>query len=94
VNWGGLGQPYGQTTMIADVTDGLSNTAAWSERLAGMGYKTTDNNGGPILDPLTPSTNIYYVPIASALPNFASNPGVQLGQGQMMMCSPLALPGV
>jgi prepilin-type processing-associated H-X9-DG protein len=57
----GAGPPTGRVKTIADVTDGLSNTAAWSERVRGIGYKTNDD-GGPYLDPLKPSTTIYFIP--------------------------------
>jgi prepilin-type N-terminal cleavage/methylation domain-containing protein/prepilin-type processing-associated H-X9-DG protein len=56
------GDPWGYCATIASVTDGLSNTAAWSERIKGIGYKTTDNNGGPFIDSQSPSTTAWYVP--------------------------------
>jgi prepilin-type N-terminal cleavage/methylation domain-containing protein/prepilin-type processing-associated H-X9-DG protein len=56
----GAGTPKGKTVSIAAITDGTSNTAAWSERCTGIGYKTTDA-GGPFLDPLKPSTTIYSI---------------------------------
>jgi prepilin-type processing-associated H-X9-DG protein len=82
--WGGLGAPYGRTTTIAAITDGLSNTVAWSERIKGVGHTTTDAaNGGPIIDGQSPTTNAYYVPEATALPNFSNNPGASLSPAQM-----------
>jgi prepilin-type processing-associated H-X9-DG protein len=69
------GTPAGQGSPsawgFATITDGLSNTAAFSEHLKGMG----DNSNAP--DPLQPSAKIYTVnltdtnvsgPAASALP--------------------------
>jgi prepilin-type N-terminal cleavage/methylation domain-containing protein/prepilin-type processing-associated H-X9-DG protein len=56
----GAGTPKGYSVSIAAITDGLSNTAAFSERCTGIGYKTTDA-GGPFLDPLSPSTTIYNI---------------------------------
>jgi prepilin-type N-terminal cleavage/methylation domain-containing protein/prepilin-type processing-associated H-X9-DG protein len=63
------GNPLGLCVTFAMVTDGTSNTAAWSERIKGIGYKTQDNNGGPFIDPLTPSTTAWYIPENTALPN-------------------------
>ena len=57
-HWGRA--PKGKTVSIAAITDGTSNTAAWSERCTGIGYKTTDA-GGPFLDPVKPSTTIYSI---------------------------------
>ncbi len=56
------GPPWGYCATIASVTDGLSNTAAWSERIKGIGYKTTDNNGAQYIDGQTPSTTLWYIP--------------------------------
>jgi prepilin-type N-terminal cleavage/methylation domain-containing protein/prepilin-type processing-associated H-X9-DG protein len=80
---GGLGSPYGHTIQIGEVTDGLSNTVAWSERVKGVGYHTNDNNGGPFIDALSPSTTIFYIPEATALPNFSANGNAQLAWQQM-----------
>jgi prepilin-type N-terminal cleavage/methylation domain-containing protein/prepilin-type processing-associated H-X9-DG protein len=56
----GAGTPKGFSISIAAITDGTSNTAAWSERCTGIGYKTSDA-GGPFLDPSKPSTTIYSI---------------------------------
>jgi prepilin-type processing-associated H-X9-DG protein len=47
---------------IGMITDGTSNTAAWSEKVKGIGYKTNDNGGNQNPDPLSPSTTIYMIP--------------------------------
>jgi prepilin-type N-terminal cleavage/methylation domain-containing protein/prepilin-type processing-associated H-X9-DG protein len=52
-----LGPPSGFVVNAAMITDGLSNTAAWSERVRGIGY---DENG--TVDPQPPSTTLWYIP--------------------------------
>jgi prepilin-type N-terminal cleavage/methylation domain-containing protein/prepilin-type processing-associated H-X9-DG protein len=47
------------TAKPADVTDGLSNTAAFSERIKGFG------DIEPLPDPMTPSTTIWLVPMTN-----------------------------
>jgi prepilin-type processing-associated H-X9-DG protein len=58
----GIGPPVGFVVKIAMITDGTSNTAAWSERVKGIGYKSTDNNGAQFPDPQVPSTMLWYIP--------------------------------
>jgi prepilin-type N-terminal cleavage/methylation domain-containing protein/prepilin-type processing-associated H-X9-DG protein len=55
-----LGPPWATVITIASATDGLSNTAAFSERVTGIGYEVgpTDST----IDPLTPSTTLWYIP--------------------------------
>jgi prepilin-type N-terminal cleavage/methylation domain-containing protein/prepilin-type processing-associated H-X9-DG protein len=65
----GAGNPIGQVVSIGGITDGTSNTAAWSEKVKGIGYKTTDT-GGPFLDGLKPSTTIWFVPSGGGTPYF------------------------
>src|SRR4029077_2431317 len=43
------GPSTGKVKRLADITDGLSNTVAWSEQLKGIGFKTNDP-GGPNID--------------------------------------------
>jgi prepilin-type N-terminal cleavage/methylation domain-containing protein/prepilin-type processing-associated H-X9-DG protein len=62
-NLAGAGSPIGTAVTIASVTDGLSNTAAFSERVKGIGNKSMDCNGAPCADPLSPSTVLWYFPI-------------------------------
>ena len=57
-----FGTPTGTCVTIAAVTDGTSNTAAWSERKTGIGFKTTDNGGAQFIDGTSPSTTIYNIP--------------------------------
>jgi prepilin-type N-terminal cleavage/methylation domain-containing protein/prepilin-type processing-associated H-X9-DG protein len=57
-----IGPAFGTVVSIASVTDGTSNTAAWSERIKGIGYKTTDNGGSPFIDGGSPTTTLYYFP--------------------------------
>jgi prepilin-type N-terminal cleavage/methylation domain-containing protein/prepilin-type processing-associated H-X9-DG protein len=56
------GPPTGFVVTIGMVTDGLSNTAAWSERVRGVGYNAMTGPGLPEWDGLSPSTNLLYVP--------------------------------
>jgi prepilin-type N-terminal cleavage/methylation domain-containing protein/prepilin-type processing-associated H-X9-DG protein len=63
------GSPIGQVTTIAAITDGTSNTAAWSEKVRGIGYKTGGTAG---MDPLSPSTTIYYLGAGFLTSNFTS----------------------
>jgi prepilin-type N-terminal cleavage/methylation domain-containing protein len=56
------GPPTGFVVRIAMVTDGLSNTAAWSERVRGVGYNARVTPGSTEWDGATPSTNLYFVP--------------------------------
>ncbi len=55
------GAPRGKVKSIAEISDGLSNTIAWSEQLKGIGFRTNDA-GGPNIDGLKPSTTIYFIP--------------------------------
>jgi prepilin-type N-terminal cleavage/methylation domain-containing protein/prepilin-type processing-associated H-X9-DG protein len=57
-----LGAPTGFVVQIADVTDGLSNTAAFSERVRGIGYNEMADDPTWTPDPSTPSTNLYFIP--------------------------------
>jgi prepilin-type N-terminal cleavage/methylation domain-containing protein/prepilin-type processing-associated H-X9-DG protein len=50
------GQPTGFVVTIAMITDGTSNTAAFSEKIKGVGY----NEDGTV-DGSTPSTTYYYI---------------------------------
>jgi prepilin-type N-terminal cleavage/methylation domain-containing protein/prepilin-type processing-associated H-X9-DG protein len=52
-----LGAPTGFVVSVAMITDGLSNTAAWSERVRGIGFA---ENG--LVDSQPPSTTLWYIP--------------------------------
>jgi len=56
----GAGTPLGMVVSIAAITDGTSNTAAWSERIKGLGFRTDRVGYAP--DPAKPSTTIYNIP--------------------------------
>jgi prepilin-type N-terminal cleavage/methylation domain-containing protein/prepilin-type processing-associated H-X9-DG protein len=56
----GAGTPLGQVVSIAMITDGTSNTAAWSEKVKGIGYKTSTTPSLNV-DPLTPSTTLWAI---------------------------------
>jgi prepilin-type N-terminal cleavage/methylation domain-containing protein/prepilin-type processing-associated H-X9-DG protein len=56
------GPPRGFAVKLAMVTDGLSNTAAWSERIRGVGYDALVTPGAAEWDPQQPSTNLYFIP--------------------------------
>jgi prepilin-type N-terminal cleavage/methylation domain-containing protein/prepilin-type processing-associated H-X9-DG protein len=56
------GAPTGFVVTIAMATDGLSNTAMWSERIRGVGYNALVTPGSAEWDGMTPSTNNYYIP--------------------------------
>jgi len=64
-----FGTPTGTCVTIAGVTDGTSNTAAWSERKKGIGFKTNDNAGAQFVDGTSPSTTIYYITPPAAVGN-------------------------
>jgi prepilin-type processing-associated H-X9-DG protein len=57
------GAASGLCVPIADVTDGTSNTAAWGERIKGIG-----NNENDLVDPLAPATTYYALPMISGDP--------------------------
>jgi prepilin-type N-terminal cleavage/methylation domain-containing protein/prepilin-type processing-associated H-X9-DG protein len=48
--------PQGMTVKMADITDGTSNTASFSERIKGVGDRNDD-----VIDSQTPSTAYYVV---------------------------------
>jgi prepilin-type N-terminal cleavage/methylation domain-containing protein/prepilin-type processing-associated H-X9-DG protein len=53
--------------LFRDVTDGLSNTAAFSEHLLGLSPASGspyDTSSAPSFDSTTPSSNNYYAPLA------------------------------
>jgi len=64
----GAGPPTGQVVTMAMILDGTSNTAAWSERIKGVGYFTNLAGYGP--DPQKPSTTIYNIPQGLLTSNF------------------------
>jgi len=68
------GPPTGFVVKIADVTDGLSNTAAWSEKVRGVGYNAIVTPGSTEWDGLSPSTNNYYVADVTRGGTFADIP--------------------
>ena len=68
------GPPTGFVVSIAGVTDGLSNTAAFSERIRGVGYNAMVTPGSAEWDGATPSTNLYYVPDLTQGGTFADIP--------------------
>jgi prepilin-type N-terminal cleavage/methylation domain-containing protein/prepilin-type processing-associated H-X9-DG protein len=89
----GAGTPSGLCKQIADIHDGTSNTVAWSERIKGIGFKTSDT-GGPFVDGEQPSTTIYFIPdipdagsggsladIATVYANCAASTAVEFNQG-------------
>jgi prepilin-type N-terminal cleavage/methylation domain-containing protein/prepilin-type processing-associated H-X9-DG protein len=51
----------GFTVKVAQVTDGTSNTAAFSERIKGVGVAD-----GDVIDPSSPSTTYYEIPTTGA----------------------------
>jgi prepilin-type processing-associated H-X9-DG protein len=53
--------PQGMTVKVSDVTDGTSNTAAFSERIKGLGDRNND-----VLDSTKPSTAYYVMQSAGA----------------------------
>jgi prepilin-type processing-associated H-X9-DG protein len=55
-----LGPPLGSCVRLPDITDGVGYTAAYSERVKGLGY-----NEGALVDPLVPSTTYYFIPDVS-----------------------------
>jgi prepilin-type N-terminal cleavage/methylation domain-containing protein/prepilin-type processing-associated H-X9-DG protein len=59
------GNPMGMVVNIGMITDGTSNTAAWSEKVKGVGYKT--NDAASMGDPLKPSTTIYSMPSGTTM---------------------------
>jgi prepilin-type processing-associated H-X9-DG protein len=52
-----IGAAFGKVVSVNDVPDGFSNTAAFSERVKGIG-----NNENGTVDPLYPSTTYWYFP--------------------------------
>jgi prepilin-type N-terminal cleavage/methylation domain-containing protein/prepilin-type processing-associated H-X9-DG protein len=64
---------------IADVTDGLSNTAAFSERVKGVG-----NGNNTAYDPLTPSAT----EVAVLTPTYPGNNAVQPGNPILPLLDP------
>jgi prepilin-type processing-associated H-X9-DG protein len=52
----GCGTPAGNVVKFADVTDGTSNTAAFSERIKGVG-----SQNGDVIDSTKPSTTYYLI---------------------------------
>src|SRR5262249_38918807 len=67
----------GTPVSIAMVTDGLSNTAAWSERVKGIGYKTSTVPTANV-DPITPSTTLWYIPTIATFPSVTGQPSGKL----------------
>jgi prepilin-type N-terminal cleavage/methylation domain-containing protein/prepilin-type processing-associated H-X9-DG protein len=61
--------PQGKSIKIADITDGTSNTASFSERIKGVGSSNND-----IVDSLSPSTAYYVIPALGT--NEAPPPGM------------------
>ncbi len=53
--------PQGKTVTIADVTDGTSNTAIFSERIKGVGASNND-----VVDSQSPTTAYYVIPTTGA----------------------------
>jgi prepilin-type N-terminal cleavage/methylation domain-containing protein/prepilin-type processing-associated H-X9-DG protein len=72
-----IGSGKGTTVSVAMVLDGLSNTAAWSERVKGIGYKSSTT---PTLnmDPITPSTMLWYIPSLGSFPSVTGQPAGKL----------------
>ena len=68
----------GRSLNFRDVTDGLSNTAAFSEKVMGIG------NNNSTRDPLIPSSNIYQVNFTPT----ATNPE-NLPNGYALLCKAL-----
>lgn len=61
----------GKTIKISDMTDGTSNTSAFSERVKGVGSQNND-----VIDSQSPSTAYYLIPTTVVL-----GPNVTLGGG-------------